>query len=171
MDVSSAKGFAFCVKRGRVRKSVVRPSTTQKGKSVVGTDREAVIKAIRGARTRAGLTQEQAAALRPRRATSTISRWETGGMPITWDELIEYAYALNEPITLRFGPDTTKEAPPWAEPLVADVTAIRRGVESEAIGLAALRALLEAIQEQQEPPDDDSVDDPAPAPTARRRAQ
>lgn len=74
--------------------------------------------AIRNARKRAGLTQEQAAALRGH-ATSTISRWETGGLPQTWEELARYANALGESIVIQFGPKKKSapaeaEAPKWA---------------------------------------------------------
>lgn len=120
MDVSSAKGYADCVKRDRV----VRPSTTPKSGAVIDTGRVAATSAIRDARIQAGLTQEKAAALQGV-ATSTISRWENGGLPQTWKELHEYATALGQPIVLSFGPDTTKEpAPEWAREL-AEQTAQR----------------------------------------------
>lgn len=102
------------------RDKVVRLGTT-KDEDVIGADRNAVIQAIRAARTRARLTQEAAAAL-THHATSTISRWETGGLPNKWDDLIEYAHAMNQQIVLEFGPspDATKEPPPeWAGVLMA----------------------------------------------------
>ena len=138
---------------------------------MIGAGREAVVRAIRDARTRAGLTQEKAAALRSH-ATSTISRWETGGMPNNWDDLNEYAHALGQPITLHFGPQT-KEAPPpqWATGLVEDVPAIRADVERVATELAILRALLEARQSGLLPPGDDPVDDPPLAQTTRKLGQ
>lgn len=117
IDMSSKKGFAFCVKRDRVQGSVVHRRTTNKDEAVIGTDREAVIQAIREARKRAGLTQEQAAALAGR-ATSTISRWESGALPNTWDDLISYAHALNQPMSFRFGRNEEAPQPPkWAEGL------------------------------------------------------
>lgn len=74
--------------------------------------------AIRDARVLAGLTQEKAAALREH-ATSTVSRWESGGLPQTWEELHQYAKALGQPIVLEFGPGTKKPAaePRWVRRL------------------------------------------------------
>jgi transcriptional regulator with XRE-family HTH domain len=72
---------------------------------------------------------------------------------------------------LRPDLDIEKRPPGWAEGLVADVDAIRRGVESEAIGLAALRALIESTQSLLLPPDADPVDAPAPPQKARRRGR
>jgi len=99
---------------------------------VIGTDPEAVIGAIRDARKRAGLTQEQAAALRGH-ATSTISRWETGGLPQTWEELSRYAYALNETIVLTFGHHETKEAlpPQWARGLADEILSAVQAASAE----------------------------------------
>lgn len=70
-------------------------------------------------------------------------------------------------------PPETKEAPApkWAKGLISDVSAIRKVVDSEAIGLASLQAALEAIQSQLVPPDDDPVDDPKPRRKVRQRAR
>lgn len=61
--------------------------------------------------------------------------------------------------------------PEWAQGLREDVAAIRSGVESEAIGLAALRAVLESIGARLPPPADDPLDDPAPPLRAGRRGR
>lgn len=91
----------------------------------------------------------------------TVNRWARGSeMP---------GIAATMILELFHSPNTAKRPPPWAEAIADDVAAIRLGVESEAIGLAALRALLESIQGQLEPPPDDPADDPTPAPTAHRR--
>lgn len=97
---------------------MVHQRTAPKGGNVIDIDRRAVSSAIRAARQRAGLTQDQAAAMRGH-ATSTISRWESGSLPKNLDDLIQYAHDLRQPITFTLGPDTTKEAAPpqWAERL------------------------------------------------------
>lgn len=68
-------------------------------------------------------------------------------------------------------PDTTKEAPLWAEPLVAEIPAIRQVVESNAMELAALRAILEAVGSGLLPPDDDPADGPKPPQRVDRRGR
>jgi transcriptional regulator with XRE-family HTH domain len=86
------------------------------------------------------LTQEKAAARRGH-ATSTISRWETGGLPQTWNELHEYAKALGQEIVLRFGPaNTTKEPPPeWARAIESRIVSevqVNRETIIEALAVA-----------------------------------
>jgi hypothetical protein len=94
---------------------------------------------------------------------ATVNRWAGG------KEMPEIAGQLIAELFMH--PDTAKRPPPWAEAIADDVSAIRRGVESEAVGLAALRALLEAIQAGLLPPDDDPADDPAPPQTVGRRGR
>ena len=129
---------------------------------MIGADRNAVIQAIRAARTRAGLTQEAAAAL-THHATSTISRWETGGLPNRWDDLIQYAHAMNQKIILEFGhdPDTTKAPPPeWArameqrltEAILANREAVVQTLAEVTARYGVERAL--ASQPHGEPPPD-----------------
>jgi transcriptional regulator with XRE-family HTH domain len=133
IDMSSRKGFAFCVKRDKV----VRPSTTPKSGAVIDAGRKAAMTAIREARLRAELTQEKAAALRGH-ATSTISRWETGALPQTWQELDEYAKALGQPIVLSFGAEREEAHP--GEPEWASA------MESRIVGeLQLYRQLIESI--------------------------
>lgn len=146
--MSSAKGIAFCVKRSRV----VRPSTSKSVEKVVAKQASSVAEAIRDARKAAGLTQEKAAALRGH-ATSTISRWETGGLPQTWEELSHYAFALNQPIVLRFGPgaETEPPEPEWVERLLIGVMALEKrsdisGEELEAAEAEAIAYLAAAQQ-------------------------
>jgi hypothetical protein len=94
---------------------------------------------------------------------ATVNRWARG------KEMPEIAGLM---IAELFGhPDMTKEAPPWAEPLVADVPAIRQVVESSAVELATLRAVLEAIQSGLLSPADDPADDPTPLPKVHRRGR
>ena len=137
IDMSSAKGLSFCVTRDRV----VRPDNIPGAEDVIGTDREAVIREFREARTRAGLTQEQAAGLRKNRATSTISRWESGGLPNSWDDLSEYAHALGQEIVLRFGPHKEAAPPDWAERLLAGVFALeaKGGISADELEAAQAR--------------------------------
>lgn len=97
--------------------------------------------AIRNARKRAGLTQEQAAALRGH-ATSTISRWETGGLPQTWEELARYANALGESIVIQFGPKKKSapaeaEAPKWAVNLTDKIV---RAIQNDRLANRATEA-------------------------------
>ena len=111
------------------RDKVVHPRTVPKNGTVIDSGRRTATNAIRAARKKAGLTQEKAAELRGH-ATSTISRWETGGVPQSWDELERYANDLGQAIVLRFGPDATKEPPPkWAgameDRIVSEVQANR----------------------------------------------
>ena len=117
--------------------------------------------AIRAARKNAGLTQEKAAerltqqkAERRNVATSTISRWETGGVPQSWEELEAYARALDQAIVLRFGPDTDEEPPPnWAgameSRIVSEVVANR-----EALYAALAQDLVDAQLGRTQPPDE-----------------
>ena len=123
MDLSSAKGIAICVKRVRV----LRPGTTPKK---TGDVIDAAATAIRDARIRAGLTQEKAAGLRGH-ATSTISRWESGGLPQTWEQLDQYAKALGQPIVLRFGhkEESLPQSLDWGR-LMERVDAIAEAVDA-----------------------------------------
>lgn len=137
------------------RDTVVTTGTVETEETVIGADAAAVVKAIRDARQHAGLTQEQAAALRGH-ATSTISRWESGGLPHTWEDLSRYAHALGEPIVLRFGPQT-KEAPTpeWATRL-ANKTAEKiigaLTIPSDALADALADRLIAMLA----PPDEES---------------
>jgi transcriptional regulator with XRE-family HTH domain len=167
MDMSSGFGLSFCVKRATIPHSVVHPRTTKRLEALIGADRRAVIQAIRDARTRAGLTQEKAAALRSH-ATSTISRWETGGMPNDWAELAAYAHALRQPITLHFGPHAKEAAPPdWAKRLQdrIDQIAKRVGVtpDEEQSAVDATTAGLKSlpIGETPDHPEEDGLADEA----------
>lgn len=162
MDLSSDKGFAFCVKRDKV----VRPRTVPKNGTVIDAGRKAVMKAIRAARKRAGLTQEKAAELRGH-ATSTISRWETGGVPQSWDELDRYANDLGQSIVLRFGPDTDEEPPPkWAgameSRIVSEVVANREALYA-ALAADLVKAQLGRLPRRDEPHDGKQDQPPAGA--------
>lgn len=90
------------------------------------------------------------------------------GYPVSGPTVSRWAKGNNvTPLAVRHVEDLLGETrkaprPDWAEELVAEVKTIRQTVESEAIGLAALRALLEAIQGQLGPLPDDPVDDPPP---------
>lgn len=143
------------------RDRVVRPRTRPKAEDVIDTDRAAVKQAIRGARKRAGLTQEQAAAKRGY-ATSTISHWESGLLPKTWDELSRYAHALGQAIVLRFGPDTDEEPPPdWAGAMEKRIVS-----EVRANRVMLMDALAAGFAEQAERELDEGNDDGEPDETS-----
>lgn len=87
----------------------------------------------------------------------TVKRWRTGAIKVS--DLSDVAEKTGQPITLAFGPETTKEAPPWAGAvagLVAD-----KVVEKLSLEEAVERALRAALSEDDEQGDDDGP--PAPA--------
>lgn len=122
---------------------------------------------------RARLSKQFLLPLRPKWIQQTVgvtrqtyNRWIKAGIPA--DKFDDVLGQILEAMT-----GETKEAPPpdWAKGLIGDVTAIRGMVESEAIGLAALRVILAAIQSQLPRPGDDPADDPPTAPQAAKRNQ
>lgn len=133
------------------RDKVVRTRNAPKGGPVIDVGRRAAMEAIKDARRRAGLTQEQAAA-KLGHATSTISRWETGGLPQSWDQLTAYANALDQAIVLNFGPAQQESPPAWAEGLATKAAeeAITRIVPPDL--LDAARRLIERLEATPQPP-------------------
>src|ERR1051325_10732644 len=113
-------------------------------RKAVIADREAARAAIRAARLRAGLTREQAAA-RIGHETSTVSRWEGGSHPKTWEELSEYAHRLDQEIVLRFGPPGSS-APPWAQELRAEMQLIATAMLSIILPPEQLDAAADRLQ-------------------------
>jgi transcriptional regulator with XRE-family HTH domain len=157
------------------RNKVVRPRTRPKTEDVIDVSRKAAATAIRDARVRAGLTQEKAAGLRGH-ATSTISRWESGGLPNTWDELHQYATALGQPIVLKFGKAKDDPRPKWAgamEKRIVSEVASNRTVLLEALALGFAEQARRRLAEDNDDEGPDGNEDqppggvgpkPAPAP-------
>jgi hypothetical protein len=99
-----------------------------------------------------------------------VQRW-LAGTPMPWDHIETLCERSGKAVHIEVGEHEEAPRPEWAEELVADVKAIRRGVESEANGLAVLKALLEAIQTALGQSPDDPADDLAPPQTRRKRGR